>query len=283
MRIKRLLMLAVTAMGVVVSTAALAATPSEHYSKGDGLLKKGELFEALKAYADAIRSDRSNQQYVQQFMLVRQAYTLQDALEKETDSPRWLQYAQALRSFYVEQGVYPQALIWDKEIHQREGSAGSAVQLAEMQLALDKNSDAAQTLTAMESGKATTATRALLSVALARQGEMDRAREIAESIKVPEDSGPGTLYCVARANVAVGNKDQALVLLTRCFEATPPSRLDVLKSHAKKTPEFVPLASSARFSEVLATESKIAESKCSGGSSCAGCPMRGQCASSQGQ
>ena len=283
MKFKRLLVLAVTALGIAVGAAALAATPSEHYGKGDGLLAKGELFEALKAYADAIRSDRSNQQYVQQFLLVRQAYTLQDALGKETNSERWLQYAQALRSFYVEQSVYSQALVWDKQIHKREGSAGSAVQLAEMQLALDRNSDAAQTLAAMESEKATTATRALLSVALARQGETDRAQEIAKSIKVPADSGPGTLYCVARANVAVGNHDQAFALLTRCFEATPPSRLDVLKSHAKKAPEFLPLASTPRFVEVLTTESKIAESKCSGGSSCAGCPMRGQCASSQGQ
>jgi hypothetical protein len=88
---------------------------------------------------------------------------------------------------------------------------------------------------------------------------------------------------VARANVSVGNDNQALDLLTRCFEATPPSRLEVLKSHARKTPEFVSLASTPQFAEVLKTESKIAESKCSGGSSCAGCPMRGQCASSQGQ
>ena len=37
------------------------------------------------------------------------------------------------------------------------------------------------------------------------------------------------------------------------------------------------MTSSAAFAQVLQTKSKVPESKCSGGSSCSTCPMRGNC------
>ena len=52
------------------------------------------------------------------------------------------------------------------------------------------------------------------------------------------------------------------------------------KAHAKACPEFAALPS-AELAKVMATESKVPESKCSGGSSCAGCPNRGKCAHGQ--
>ena len=81
----------------------------------------------------------------------------------------------------------------------------------------------------------------------------------------------------ARLHAAVRSNEEALKLLTRCFESLAPSRLPGFKDHAKKTPEFATFISTAAFQQVLLTESKIAESKCSGGSRCATCPMRGNC------
>jgi tetratricopeptide (TPR) repeat protein len=268
-------------MVVLAVNSMAAASPPEAYSKGLALVEQGELRDALYALADAVRGDRANQQYIQQFMLVRQALVYENALASETNPQRWLQIAQALRSFYVSVDAHAQALKLDRQIHQREASAGSAVQLAETLLALDKNADAADTLTALDEASATPATRALLGIALARQGKIDQAREVTAGIETSADTGPGTYYCVARAHAASGDSDAALTLLTRCFETTPPSRLAALKSHAQKSPEFAPLASKPRFSEVMETASKVVESKCSGGSSCAGCPMRGQCASDE--
>ena len=283
MRFQRLVMLASLAVVVTANSIAVAASSTEAYSKGSALVEQGKLRDALYAFADAVRGDRANQQYMQQFMLVRQALIYQNALAEETNPNQWLPIAQALRSFYISQDVHEQALELDREIHQREASAGSAVQLAETQLALGRNAEAAETLTALEAEKVTPATQALLGIALVRQGKMDQARETIGAIKTSVDTGPGTYYCVARATAAVGDVDDALALLTRCFEATPPSRLAALKSHAQKLPEFAPLASKPTFAEVMQTASKVVESKCSGGSSCAGCPMRGQCASGGGQ
>ena len=48
-----------------------AGTPESHFVDGNTLLAKGDLSGALKAYAAAVTADRSNQQYAQQFMLVR--------------------------------------------------------------------------------------------------------------------------------------------------------------------------------------------------------------------
>jgi tetratricopeptide (TPR) repeat protein len=264
---------------VAVPVLATAADPQESYSQGLALVEQGNLRDALYALADALRADRANKEYERKFMLVRQAVMYQNALAEEQNEQQWLQIAQALRSFYVGQGVHAQALKLDQQIHQREHSPGSAIQLAESQLALGMNAAAEKTLTDLETGRTAPAVQALQAIAMARQNKLDQARQIVAGIDAAANNDPGTLYCVSRAAAVVGNGDDALAVLTRCFQATPPSRLAALKSHAEKMPDFASLASLPGFSQAMQTESKIVESACSGGSSCAGCPMRGQCAS----
>jgi hypothetical protein len=91
------------------------------------------------------------------------------------------------------------------------------------------------------------------------------------------------MYSMARLHAAVGNSPEALGLLTRCFESVAPSQLDGFKAHVRQSRDFADLAPDARFAKALQTKSKVPESKCSGGSRCAGCPMRGKCGNSQGQ
>jgi len=174
-------------------------------------------------------------------------------------------------------------LVVDKKSHARFNTASSAGLLAETQLAMGRNAEALEVLAALTPEKSTTVTQALLAIAMTRQGRLDESRKIAEETAGSHSRDPGTLYTLARMQASVGNQDAALKLLTRCFEAVPPSRLDNLKAHAKQCPEFADLAASDSFATVLRTVSKVAESKCSGGSSCAGCPMRGNCAKSQGK
>jgi len=277
--------LIVLAAGVVLICPAMARgeTAERAFARGDTLLAKGGFQEALHAYAAAVRAERTNQQYVQQFMLVRQVVALRGTLEQEKDLQRWHTIAQALRSFYVSQGVYSEALSVDEKTHARLNTASSAAQLAETQLAMGRDADALQVLAALDPDSATPATQALLGIALARQGRVDEARKTAERVALPENVGPGTQYILARMQAAIGNHRQALGLLTRCFEAVAPSRLDGFKTHATQCPEFAGMASTDGFASVLKTQSKVAESKCSGGSSCAGCPMRAKCPKSQGK
>jgi tetratricopeptide (TPR) repeat protein len=260
-----------------------AGDPEVAFARGRDLMAKGELRAALKAYADAVQSDPSNQKYTQQFMLVRQAILLENALTSESDPQRWQRTAQALRSLYTSQGLFALALPVDKALYSRTKTSLSAVQLAETELALGNNAGAAKLLASLDSEKITTASQSLLSVALARQDEREKARAIAQTVLLEKNADPGTMYLVARMRAALGDSDRALSTLKRCFEAVPPSRLDSLKSHAKACADFAALAAGSQFASVLETQSKVPESKCSGGSSCSNCPMRGGCQHNRGK
>ena len=215
-------------------------------------------------------------------MLVRNAVLLKHNLAKTEDQKQWLQMAKGLRAFYAGNGLLQQALDLDKQIHAKTNTSFTAMQLAETQLALDLNADAEKVLSAL-TDKSTTASRALLAIALVRQGKSAEARTIAEATAASDKAGPITLYDLARMQAALGNADESITLLTDSFEATLPSRLDLFKRHAAKCPEFTSIVKSPSFKKALATESKVTESECSSGSSCASCPMRGGCANSGGQ
>ena len=273
------------AVGLVLfsTLTARAESTAEAYARGNELLVKGSFQESLRAYSVAARGDRTNRQYAQQFMLVRRVIALRSRLDSEKDSKRWLEIAQSLRSFYVDRKLHSEALVVDEKIHAKLGTAMSAGQLAETQLAMGKNAEATRVLTALTPEKATKYSQAVLAISLARQGRLAEARKAGQGIAGSASSDPGTLYVQSRMQAAIGNPDAALKLLTRCMEMVPPSRQDALKAHAKKARDFADLASTDAFGAVLETKSKVAESKCSGGSSCAGCPSRGKCPGSQGK
>ena len=268
---------------LVLGTLAQAESAPDAFASGKALLAGADFRGALEAFGKAARADRSNQEYLQHYAMVRQVLTLRAHLDTEKDDLRWEYIARGLHTFYLSQGLYDEALTLDKSMHARLNTALSAALLAETQLALNRNAEAVEVLAALDPPKQTAATRALHGLALARDGKRDEARRIAGTIEVSPGVGPGVIYTVARLSAAVGNADQALVLLRQCFESVAPSRLDVFKGHARKSPEFAGLAATPAFAQVLQTKSKVPESQCSGGTSCAGCPMRGKCPHSQGK
>jgi tetratricopeptide (TPR) repeat protein len=281
MKFSRLIFGFVVMAAMTVAGVVRADTADQAYAKGKTLLAQGSFEQALQAFAVAVRAAPTNQQYGQQFLLVRRVIALRQNLKQEKDPERWMSVAQSLRSFYVSEKIYSEALPIDEKIHAKLNSASSAGNLAETQLALGKEAEALQMLSALPPAKTTPVTEALRAIALARNGDVNEARKISENTVIA-DSDAGTFYVCARMHAVVGNHDESLDLLARCFEAVPPSRLEDLKVHAKQNPDFGGLASTSRFSSVLRTKSKVAESTCSSGSSCAGCPMRASCAKSQG-
>ncbi|MBC8873836.1 MAG: hypothetical protein H8E44_30720 [Planctomycetes bacterium] len=279
---RTVLLTAIMLAPFALSAAASAATPEEAFERGRTCLSEGDLRGALKEYADAARAAPDNDSYLKEFMLVRNAVLLKHNLAKTEDQKQWLPMAKGLRAFYAGNGLLQQALELDKQIHAKTNTSFTAMQLAETQLALDLNVDAEKVLSAL-TDKSTTASRALLAIALVRQGKSAEARTIAEATVASDKAGPITLYDLARMQAALGNADESITLLTDSFEATLPSRLDLFKRHAAKCPEFTSIVKSPSFQKALATESKVTESECSSGSSCASCPMRGGCANSGGQ
>jgi thioredoxin-like negative regulator of GroEL len=262
---------------------ARAETPAEAFAKGKTLLAKGDFATALEAFTAAARGDRENVDYLQHYAMLRRVVELRSRLESEQDPQRREYTARALRAFYVNQRIYPELLKLDQEVHARLGSADSAANLAETQLTLNQPAEAATTLSTLDSSKSTAMTRAVLGIALARSGKADEARQLAEKLALPADAGPNLTYAAARLHAGTGDSATALKLLKACFEATLPSMLDGFKAHAKSCPEFAAIASSPEFAQVLKTESQVPESKCSGGRSCAGCPMSGKCPKSQAE
>jgi Flp pilus assembly protein TadD len=247
------------------------------FEQGKALVSQGDFDGAMQAFATAARADRSNAEYMQTYSLVRQVVMIQNALTTEKNTQRWEYYARALHTYYMSEKLYDFALALDTQIHERVNSAASAALLAETHLAMDKNAEAIELLSRLPADKTSVVTESLEGIALARLGKKDDALKHADLAKLADDDGPGVVYCVARLQAATGNVQQATTLLTRCFEQIPPSQLDGFKTHAKATPEFTALASTPEFAQALKTESKVVESSCSSGSSCAGCPMRGKC------
>lgn len=258
--------------------ASAAADADKAFGDGQRLLASGDLRGSLRAFVTAVKLDRENRQYMQQYLLVRQAVQLQDVMAAESDPRKWEQAAWALRSFFNDQGVYAQVLPIDRALWDRSATADNAIQLSETLLALDRPAEAVKILSSLDRQAATPASQALLVVALAREGKLSEAHALAAGGNKSAASDPGTLYLTARMHAVVGNADQALDTLSRCFQAVPPSRLDQLKSMARECPDFSAVARLASFETVLRTQSQVSESKCSGGASCSTCPMRGGCA-----
>jgi hypothetical protein len=259
----------------------LAETAEQAFSRGETALAQGDFRAALRAYADAARADRENKEYLQRFLVVRRVINLRQHLAKEVDAKRWEYVARALHNFYSSNKIHSELLAIDTQLHLRLGSASTACLLADTQLSMKLNDEAVKTLADLPAEHATASTQSLLAIALTRKGRSAEARRIMKRLEIPDEARPPLLYSVARAYAAVQNEEAALATLKRCFEGVAPSVLGGFKERAQECVEFTSLAATDAFEDVLKTESKVHESKCSSGKSCAGCPMRGQCPGSK--
>jgi len=256
-----------------------AGVGDDAFAKGRELLSQGDFPKALDSFAAAARADRNNRQYLREYALLRRVVELRRQLEAENDPQRWAYIARSLHAYYVGEGLYDEALALNRRMHARLKDASSAILLAETALAVNDPAEAADVLGGLAPDQSTPTVQALLGVALARMGLGDEARQLAAELSLPDNPGPRTLYTAARLRAMTSDPEAAVGLLIRCFESTPPSILAGYKTHAQRCPDFASLASTGALAEALATASRVPESECSGGTSCAGCPMRAKCAS----
>ena len=145
------MMIVILLIGCVALAAAPAvATPTEDAAKavatGQALLAKADFDGALKAFKSAARTDRENQEYAQQYAMLRQVARMRRDCPKERDAEKWTKMAAALRTFYHDHDLFSEALPLDTELHRRQPSAESAVLLAETQLALGMDSQTVELL-----------------------------------------------------------------------------------------------------------------------------------------
>lgn len=260
-------------------TAAQAEDPAEQtFDRGNTLLQKGDFEGALEAFTAAAKADPDNDEYRQQAALIRRVIALRDRLDKEEDAELWVRMATSLHGFYHQRKVYSEALTLDQRIDARLNNADSAAMLARTQLALNMHSAAASLLKDLQADQVTPEAKALYGIALARQGKLEAAKALAESVELPKEPDPQLLFDLACLRASVGDTKEALPLLQRSFESTPPSRLAAAKTAARECPDLVTLKDSEAFAAVLETESQVKESGCSHGASCGKCPMQAKCA-----
>lgn len=265
---------------LLLAPLAIADEPvrgSAEFAQGQTLLRAHDYKGALAAFAAAEKADRANETYRQEHALLRRVVPLRERLAKQHNAEKWSAMAAGLRSYYADHELLDEVLALDEEAHRRFGTTETLTRLANTQIRLGQDAAAVTTLGALPENERTASTEAQLGLALAHLQRTDEARTIAGGIADAE-AGPGLLFDLACLNALVGENAKALALLTRCFESTQPSRLEAFKSYARGDKDLAALTALPEFSQVMATASKIKESDCSGGTSCAKCPSRDKCA-----
>jgi tetratricopeptide (TPR) repeat protein len=263
---------------VVLSTQVTFAEPAQEavkaFAEGKALLKKGDFNAAKKAYALAAKTDPEKQEYRQQYSIVSRVIKIRESLNREKSPVKWNNFANSLRNFYLENEIYSEALILSTQIHEKLNTPDSAVQLAQVQLHLEKNADAVKTLSTLDPKKTTPLTQTYLALALAEEGKTDQAKAIVEKIVVPQGANYKLFFPLASLYAKIGDSSKAISTLTLSFETTPLSSLTAYKDAARTSKSFASITKTPEFEKALKTETKIKESKCSGGSDCSKCPSR---------
>jgi hypothetical protein len=277
---------------VLISCVVLAAVPAmapasteaaKAFEKGQALLVKADFEGALKAFKSAAKTDSDNAEYRQTHAIVRQVIRIRGMIEEENDSQKWLPMAQALRSFYHEHGIYTESLPLDRKIHKEGLTDDCAAMLAETLIALDKDGEVVELLEELGEKETTARTNVLLGLAIAREGDPDKAKALAAKVGVKADADRELCFDLARLRARISDSSGMVEALTRSFELTPPSQLDAFKASAKTCKDLAAYADTSGFAKALKTKSQVKESKCSGGTGCGKCPNRGGCGSKAGK
>jgi tetratricopeptide (TPR) repeat protein len=268
------------ALGLLLAAPVVAEDAPDAaglFAKGKTLLASGDLNAALRSFVAAAKAAPDNAEYARQAGILKQVVSLRERVKQAEPDAKWERMVVSLHVYFLQNGLVDMALDLDREAHGRAPSKTTTLLLAEGLLEAKRNDEAAGLLADVKAEWRTPLTHVYRGIALARLGKADAARASLKAVAVDAETGPGLRYDVARLHVLLGEMDAAVRQLTLCFEAVPPTQLEAVKTMAKACPDFAALAKTDAFAKVLAVESKIGESDCSGGSGCGSCPSRGSC------
>lgn len=244
---------------------------------GEKLLAAGDVAGAVEAYTAAAKADPENAEYRRQALVLRRVIALRKNVDNAEPDAKWQTRLISLHVFYCDHGLVETALTMDRGAHTRAPSPTTASLVAEALLDLGRNDEAAAFLAGLPADQQEASNRLLLAISLARTGKKDAAKAAAKSLAVTDESGPGELYDHARLTCLLGDADGATALLVRSVENSSAKTGARIKKFAERCPDFAPLAANGGMAKVLAAQSRVAESGCSGGSGCGSCPNRSGC------
>ncbi len=272
-------------LGLLIQTAipsAWAGRPedaAQALARGNTMLAQNDWQQAEVAFAEAARLDPANAAYRGELDVLRRVMKLRTDLAGTADAAQWDRTAAALRAYYYSKGIFGEALALDREAHQRTGSPASAALLAESLLELNRDVEAASLLAQQPVARLTPSARMLHGIALARTGDIAKAKLIATEVSLPFAATPNLLMIRARLLAGTGDHAGAVKLLKQAFETTTPSLLGQTRDRVKTCSDFAALGTNSAFTQVMDTASKMSESSCSKGPSCGACPSRTACGS----
>lgn len=243
-------------------------------AEGKALLAKGDFDGALAVFKAAVTAEPKNGDCTRQYALLRRVMLLREQIAQEEDSEAWMQMARALIGFYREHQLYTEALPLAASYHEKVMTGDSAALLAEVQLGLNKNEDAAASLGGLDAEQTTPRTQALRGVALARLGKLDEAKAIADGLKLPKDCDDTVCIATARLYARLGDHQGAFKMLQCALECTSPRRVELVRAEVRGCADFATLRADPAFSKVLATKSKM-KAGCGGCSGAQGCAKSG--------
>ena len=241
--------------------------PTSAVAKAELLLKQGNFEEARDAYVELAKADPENEELVKRALVLKRVVDLRTMVATEEVSPTWERATIALHSFYVRNGLADAALEAGKAAHTKAGSDVSASFVADALLEKGANKEVVAWVEELRMAQQTPQNLTYQSIALARLGRMDEAREIQKLYGASDTKDPGLLFDTARVQSLMGDSKQALTTLKTAFENTPERALPMLKDLAKSNPDLSSLQRTAAFAEVMKTASKASDcgSGCGGG------------------
>ena len=258
-------------MAWIPSAWADAAEAGKACEEAKALRAKGDFEGALVAFKAAAKADPDNKEYFQECALLSRVLKIREQFKTEQDMDLWGRMGRGLYNYYRQYDINDEALVIATTLYAKMGCGDSAALVADVQLALGKDAEAAELLGGVDEAKCTPRSNLLLGVALARLGKAEEAKAIATKFEMPKECDAELCFDAARLYALVGEQAKAIESLQCTFENTPATWLDDVKAEAKKCPDFKSITGEEAFAKVLTTESKV--------KGCGGCSSSKSCSS----
>jgi len=231
------LFLALAAQPVLANEEAESA-----YERATAVLRTGDLDAALAGFTEASEADPESTLYRDRIALLGRVKQLRSLLARvEKDDDKWGKATWSLRAFYLQHGIHGEAVALDERRFERFPTSATRIDLAESCMKADKGARSIALLAGLEREDATRRSDLILGICLARTGELDVAKALAERVAQDETGEPGELFERACLNCLVGDLDKAAAQLRKAFEESSAAAHPGLVSYAGRRADLAGL------------------------------------------
>jgi hypothetical protein len=277
---------------VIIAHLAIAEQPAGTPVKDEQLLKFEAKVEtlivkdnnvpaALLEYASAAKANPQVVYYRQQYAILQRVAKMQSLLKTETNAEKWKSYAKAIRGYFYSKGYYSASLPIDMEAANKFNSGEYAANALETLLLTGKKDEAAKFSSDKKPADKTVRYQTLALVSEAYAGKTKETMENLQTVKIDPKVDYESYFDYARIYNAANDKEKTFSNLKAFLESTPPTEMPSAHEMITRSADFASLSGSEDFNKVLATESKVVQSGCTGGSSCGSCKLKDKCPSNK--